>query len=107
MDNNGQQSAVMPFLPTNTGSGLVWPLYRDAGHLKHPPCAHRQAEHGALPLEGHGGGVEDVPDEPRGGVPHPQDVPGEQMILYVRYKIVCNLKTFFLSFYGRLPSFSP
>ena len=64
-------------LPTKTGSGLVWPLYGDVGHLQHPPCAHWQAEHGALPLEGHGGGVEDVPDQPRWGVPHPQDVPAQ------------------------------
>ena len=71
-------------LPSNNGIGLVWsgPLYGDVGHLKHPPCAHWQAEDGGLPLEGDGGGVEDVPDEPRWGVPHSQDVPGTQVSRY-------------------------
>ena len=77
---------------TNTGIGLVWsrPLYGDVGHLKHPPCAHWQAEDGGLPLEGDGGGVEDVPDQPRWGVPHSQDVSGTQVSRYFDF---CNVLT--------------
>ena len=60
----------------------IFTLYGDVDHLKHPPCAHGQPEHGSLPLERHGRRVEDVPDKPRWSVPHPQDVPGEQINIY-------------------------
>ena len=69
---------------------MTGPLYTNAGHLKHPPCAHRQAEHSALPLEGDGGGVEDVPDEARWGVPHPQNVPGKKLGVLIYFQTIEN-----------------
>ena len=68
-------SSVRPDLIHCLMFGLMSKPLHDS-HLHHPPCAHWQAQHRALPLERHRGRVEDVTDKTRRGVPHSQDVPG-------------------------------
>ena len=72
---SSSQESVRPDLIHCLMFGLMSKPLHDS-HLHHPPCAHWQAQHRALPLERHRGRVEDVTDKTRRGVPHSQDVPG-------------------------------